>query len=139
MISFYAISSNIILDVLLDRQPFSKPAAYLMSKVERSELLGYVYATTITTIHYLISKNLGDAAAKQHIGSLLTLFEIAPVTRTVLESALSSKFKDFEDAVLHESTIHVGAKYIVTRNVCDFKCSMIPVFEPVELTNIIEN
>lgn len=57
--------TNIILDVLLDRQPFSEPAVQLMSKVEASEIQGFLCANTITTIHYLISKTLGNQAAKK--------------------------------------------------------------------------
>jgi len=57
----------------------------------------------------------------------------------VLEDALDNNFKDFEDAVLYESAVHSNVEYIVTRNVKDFKSSKIPVFEPVELIQIIEN
>ncbi|RMD94279.1 MAG: PIN domain-containing protein [Calditrichaeota bacterium] len=131
--------TNVILDVLLDREPFSEPAAQLMSKVEESEIQGFLCATTITTIHYLISRILGRNAAKKHIKSLLSLFEISPVTRTVLENALVNQFNDFEDSVLHESAVHSGAKYIVTRDTNDFKSSKIPVFEPIQFINIMKN
>ena len=50
--------TNVILDVLLDREPFAEAATYLMSKVEQSEIIGYLGATTITTIYYLLQKNL---------------------------------------------------------------------------------
>jgi len=122
--------TNVILDLLLDRDPFADAAAHLISKVERSEMIGFVCATTITTIHYLTAKALGSKAAVQHIDSLLALFEIAPVNRIVLEDALKSKFNDFEDAVIHASALHVGAEYIITRNSSDFKLSELPVFEP---------
>ena len=131
--------TNVILDVLLDRTPFVDDSAYLLSKVERSEIIGYVCATTITTIHYLATKALGPQVAAEHIGSLLSLFVIAPVNRLVLENALSLQFKDFEDAVLHEAALHVGAKYIVTRNSIDFKKARLPVFEPNEFINMIES
>jgi predicted nucleic acid-binding protein len=130
--------TNVILDVLLDRKPFSNNAAFLMSLVERSEIIGIVCATTITTIHYLASKSLGSQAASHHIQTLLALFVIAPVNRVVLEDAVKSKFKDFEDAVLHESAIHAGAEYIVTRNISDFKESKLPAFSPVDLISTIE-
>ena len=87
--------TNVILDVLLDREPFSDDASFLLSKVENSEIIGYICATTITTIHYLAAKVLGAQAASGHIRSLLSLFVIAPVNRVVLENALSSKFEDF--------------------------------------------
>jgi len=131
--------TNVILDVLIDRQPFSEPAVQLMLKVEKSEIQGFICATTIITIYYLISKTLGNIAAKKHIKSFMSLFEIAPVTRTVLENALTNQFNDFEDSVLHESAIHSGAEYIVTRNISDFKNSNIPVFEPVDLLKLIES
>ena len=131
--------TNVILDVLLDREPFSEDAAFLMSLVELSEIIGIICATTITTIHYLASKALGSQAASRHIQTLLALFVIAPVNRVVLEDAAKSKFKDFEDAVLHESAIHAGAEYIVTRNLADFKKSKLPTFSPVDLINSLES
>ena len=131
--------TNIILDVLLDREPFADDSSFLLSKVELSEIIGFVCATTITTIHYLATKTLGANAASRHIDALLSLFVIAPVNRLVLESAARSKFNDFEDAVLHESALHAGAKYIVTRNSIDFKRSQLPVFEPREFINMLES
>ena len=131
--------TNVILDVLLDRSPFADDAAYLLSKVEQSEIMGFVCATTITTIHYLATKALGSKSASLHIESLLSLFVIAPVNRLVLENAATSKFTDFEDAVLHEAALHAGAKYIVTRNSIDFKKSKLPVFEPKEFINVLES
>ena len=130
--------TNVIIDVLLDRKPFSNDAAFLLSLVERSEIIGFVCATTITTIYYLISKSLGSQAASRHIQTLLALFVIAPVNRVVLEGAVKSKFKDFEDAVLHESAIHTGAEYIVTRNISDFKQSKLPTFSPADLMSTLE-
>ncbi len=131
--------TNVILDVLLDRSPFADDAAYLLSKVEQSEIIGFVCATTITTIHYLATKALGSKTASLHINSLLSLFVIAPVNRLVLENATSPKFKDFEDAVLHEAALHAGAKYIVTRNSIDFKKAKLPIFEPKEFINALES
>lgn len=129
--------TNIILDVLLDREPFSSDASYLLSKVEQSEITGFICATTVTTIHYIVTKALGSQAASHHIQSLLSLFSIAPVNRIVLENAAASKFDDFEDAVLHEAACHAGAKYIVTRKIVDFKNSKLPVFQPAEFINIL--
>ena len=131
--------TNIILDLLLDRKPFSEHASYLMSKVERSEVNGYVCATTVTTIHYLLSKHLDKAKSKNSINSIMALFEVASVNRIVIENALNSKFIDFEDSVLHESARHAGAEYIITRNIKDFKNSKIPVYTPMEFLSMLES
>ncbi len=105
----------------------------LLAKVERSEIIGFVCATTITTIHSLTTKALGSKEASHYIDLLISLFVIAPVNRVVLERAIKSKFNDFEHAVIHESALIAGAQYIVTRNITDFKRSQLPVFEPSEL------
>ncbi len=130
--------TNVILDVLLDREPFVNDSAILLSMAERSEIIGYVCATTITTIHYLVEKSLGKNKAYHYVGSLISLFSIAPVNRVVLEKALKSEFKDFEDAVLYESAVLSSVQYIATRNISDFKKSTIPVFEPKELIGLLK-
>jgi len=129
--------TNIVLDVLLDREPFSTSAALLFSKVEKGELSGYLCATTITAIHYLIYKALGARHAQKHVGNLLSLFEIAPVNRAVLEGALQSGFADFEDAVIHEASIHAGVEALVTRDSGGFKRATIPVYSPDELLRVL--
>ena len=131
--------TNIILDVLLDRRPFSENASYLLSKVERSEINGLLCATTVTTIHYILSKYLDKEKAIASINSIMALFEVASVNRLVIENALESKFSDFEDSVLNESARHAGAEYIITRNIKDFAKSKIPAYTPTEFLIMIES
>jgi predicted nucleic acid-binding protein len=129
--------TNVILDVLLDREPFSTIVSQLLSKVEIGEISGYICATTVTTVHYLASKVVGADRAQQEIRKLLTLFEVAPVNRSVLESALTARFTDFEDAVVHEAALHIGAEGIVTRDIAGFKRAKVPVYSPEELSGIL--
>ena len=130
--------TNVVLDVLLNRQPFADDAAQLMSRVERSEINGFLCTTTVTTIHYLIEKALGAESAMQHIRLLLSLFEVAPVNRVVIESALERGFSDFEDAVIDEATCHSGAEYIITRNIRDFKNSSVPAYTPSGFIQVLD-
>ena len=125
--------TNVVLDVLLDRAPHAEVAVQLLSLVDTGRLEGVVCATTLTTIHYLASRAVGDVAAKRYVGELLALFDVACVDRPVLLSALGLDFADFEDAVLHESALAVGATAIVTRNGRDFANATLPVFDPSEL------
>lgn len=131
------LDTNILLDVLMDRTPFSDCAVELFSKVEDGTVIGYLCGTTITTVFYLASKSIGAARAQDEIKKLLTLFEVAPVNRHVLESALVADFTDFEDAVIHESACNVGADAIVTRNKKDFIKSRIPVYSSEEMAKIV--
>lgn len=131
--------TNVVLDLLLDREPWSAQAAELIARVERGQIEGSLGATTITTIHYLAAKVMGQAVARQEIRSLLALFMIAPVNRPVLDSALDLDITDFEDAVLYEAARHLGAEIIVTRNPRDFrKATGLTILSPQELTKILD-
>jgi predicted nucleic acid-binding protein len=129
--------TNVILDVLLERYPFSEPATILLSKVEKGEITGLVCATTLTTIYYLVSKALNRNKAGECIDLLLHLFEVASVNRVVIETAKTLNFKDFEDAVIYASALHSGCNCVVTRNLKDFPESEIPVFSPEELVKVL--
>jgi len=131
------LDTNIVLDVLIDRMPFADAAAELFSKVEDGTIIGYLCGNTITTVYYLAAKAVGAPRAHQEIRKLLSLFEVAPVNRYVLESALVAAFSDFEDAVIHEAACHIGAQAIVTRNQKDFKKCRVPVYSPEEIAKIL--
>lgn len=129
--------TNIVLDVLMDRLPHSDVAVELCSKVEDGTIIGYLCGTTITTVCYLAAKSVGAQRAQEEIRKLLSLFEVAPVNRAVIESALALDFNDFEDAVIYEAACHVGADAIVTRNQKGFKKSGIPVYSSDEMAKIL--
>ncbi len=131
------LDTNIVLDVLMDRMPFADAAMELFSKVENGSIIGYLSGTTVTTVYYLAEKTVGGSRAQEEIKKLLSLFEVAPVNRSVLEAALADDFSDFEDAVIHEAACHVGVEVIVTRNQKDFKKSRITVYSAEELVKIL--
>ena len=84
------IDTNIVLDVLLARQPFFAASANIFSLIERSEIEALLCATTMTTVDYLLGQTLSPSETNRALHSLLGLFEIAPVNRPVLDEALSA-------------------------------------------------
>jgi predicted nucleic acid-binding protein len=130
--------TNVVLDVMLDREPFAAVSADVLSRVEAGELIGCVCATTVTTIHYLATRAATAERALGEVRKILSLFEVAPVNRAVLESALELGFSDYEDAVLHEAARQIGAQAIVTRNPRHFKRASVPVFSPEELSRALD-
>lgn len=126
------LDTNVVLDLLLDRAPFATAAAALFDRVESGAIDGLLCAATLTTVQYLAARSIGRTASVQAIRDLLTLFEVAPVHRSVIERALVSPITDFEDAVLAESAALAGAQAIVTRNARDFRPGALPVYTPDE-------
>ena len=129
--------TNIVLDLLLNREPFAEHAQSLFEKVESGKVDGYIAATTVTTLDYLLSKSLSAKEATHIIKKLIKLFEVAPVNRLILEDALDSGFSDFEDAVLHAAAIHCGVQAIVTRDEKGFSKAKLAIYSPEELRNAL--
>ena len=132
------VDTNVVLDVLLERRPFSEAAAQVFALVEESRIEGFLCATTLTTVDDLLGQALAPAKAREALQRLLNLFEIAPVNRPVLEQALRSGIADFEDAVLEQAGRLVAVDAITTRNVRDFGKSTITVFDPLELISTVK-
>ena len=130
--------TNVILDVMLLRNPFYKSATLLLAEAERKKVKGFVCSTTVTTIHYLVEKAKGRKVALSQIENLLKIFQVSQVDKSCLESALSSKIKDFEDAVLNESAYRERIDGIVTRNIKDFQASKLTIYNPEELLKILK-
>ena len=126
------LDTNVVLDVLLDREPFIKAAVDIFCLVEGSRIEALLCATTITTINYLLIQSLPASKARDALRKLISLFEIATVNRPVIERAIVSKIKDFEDAVLDAAGQMAGVDSVVTRNTKDFAGSVLKIFEPNE-------
>lgn len=129
--------TNVLVDFLLDRIPFSEPASELLSRADRGEIQGFACATSFTTIFYLARKAVGLSSACEHVEALLSILDVAPVSRPTLEGAMSSPISDFEDAVIVESARQVNAQVILTRDEKGFRGASIPVQSPSSLLAIL--
>ena len=127
--------ANILLDVLLEREPHVDVATRLVALVDNGHIEGSICATAVTALYYVGATDLGRRRAHDEVRTLLAVFDVAPaVGRDVLQRALADDgFSDFEDAVAHEAAHAAGVSAIVTRNGRDFAKATLPVFEPHEL------
>lgn len=129
--------TNVVLDVLQDREPFADAASALFDEVNAGTVTGLLGATTVMTLFYLLEKSVGRAVALRKVRALLGRFDGASVRRGVLEDALDLGFSDFEDGVLHEAGRGAGAEAVVTRNVDDFRGGALTVYTPDELLALL--
>lgn len=128
------LDTNIIVDLIADRPPFSKYAIELFSLAENNKIKLYTSSHSLATTHYLLKKYIEEKELRVILHNLLEFITIIPVDLDVLRKSLNSNHKDFEDAVqiYCASTIN-GMEYIVTRNIKDFKNSEIPALLPNEI------
>ena len=127
------IDTNVVLDFLLQREPFFQKAERLFQAISNGQVVGYVTATTLTDIFYIARRHTQSLdKAKQAVSETLTAMVICPVDRGILESALDSDYADFEDAIQIFSAVAQGLHAIVTRNAKDFSGSPLPIYSPTD-------
>ena len=124
------VDVNVILDVVAKREPHYAASARVWAAIEVGRAKGIIAAHGVTTLYYLISRQLGPKSANVIIGELLSVFEVATVDGGVLVAALALGWPDFEDAVQMTAAASAGADYLVTRNVRDFKSGVVSVVTP---------
>ena len=128
------IDTNIVLDFLLQREPFFQDAELLFQAIDAGQLIGYVTATTLTDIFYISRKHTRSVEqARQAVLETLTAMVICPIDRAVLESAFNSGLVDFEDAVQIFGAVAQRLDAILTRDNKGFLSSPIPVLSIQEL------
>lgn len=124
------IDTNVILDVLLDREPHLKSSKALWVAMEKGLAEGFLSPHALTTIHYLIGRGQNSGTAKRAVASLLRVFQVAAVNHVVIREALEIPSPDFEDAVTAAAARAAGCDFIVTRDPKGFRGSPVRVLSP---------
>jgi len=124
--------SDVLLDVLSQRQPFVIASAQALNTVTQEQVQGYVSGHAVTNIFYILRRQIGSEAARELLSRLLQRIQVASVTDEVIRQALQSSIADFEDAVTSAAANVAGLEMIVTRNTSDFVTSSVPAVMPEE-------
>ena len=128
------IDTNIVLDLLEKRTDFFEEAQELFTLADKKRVKLYVSALTIANAHFLLYKHL-KLEARKVLGKFKVLVDVLPVDDKILELALVSDFKDFEDAIQYYTAIENDVDLIITRNKKDFKNVKLPILTAREYLN----
>ena len=128
---------NVLLDVLLQRDPWAEPAANLLTQIERGEAEGFVAGHTLTTVHYVVSRARDQQLAAAAVTDLLRFMELIPVEKVDFSQALVLPMDDFEDAVQAAAALKIGVDYIVTRDEKGFGGLSIPSVNSGEILSLL--
>ena len=126
------IDTNIVLDVLLNRDGFNRSATALWVACETGNIRGVVSAITLNNAYFVCSKLLGRAKALEAVRLTLAVFKPIALDDKILRLAVASPGKDFEDAIQLYSALEARAFCIITRNARDFPNGMIRLLSPEE-------
>ena len=125
------IDTNVVLNVLLRREPFSETAAEVLNPTQRDDVREYVSASAITDIYYIANKQLKDRAAVRNLlERLLKIVSVAAVSEQEIRNALNLTWADFEDSVQYSVALLNEMDGIVTRNPDDYQEANMRIWLP---------
>jgi predicted nucleic acid-binding protein len=127
------LDTNVIIDYALERQPFWQHSEQVFLLVEQQQLVGYVSASTFGDLYYIIRKQRGHDWTLDFLIRLAQFCQVATVNQTVITTALTAQFKDFEDAIQYAAALDSQVDVIVTRNPKDFVVNTPRVLTPDRL------
>ena len=121
------IDSDIILDLLAERDLFYDNAAKIFTLAYEKKIVLYTTATVLANVFYILRKIKGNEEAKRKLKNLRLLVHILPINENITDMALDSKFTDFEDALQYFTARENNVLAILTRNTKDYKVKDITV------------
>lgn len=121
------LDTNIVIDFLGERANFYQPAAKILTLADQKKIEIYTSPTSISNTYYLLSRFENTKIALEKIRKFKVLCSISMMDDEVIEKAINSNFKDFEDAMQYFSALASNCDLIVTRNEKDFKNALLPV------------
>lgn len=133
------LDTNILIDLLADRVPFSKFAIEIFDLAERKQLQLYTSSHSYATTHYLLKKYIAEKELRALLYALLDFVKLIPIDISIIKKSLLSNHRDLEDAIQIFAANSIAAMdFIITRNLKDFKDTGIPVLAPDEFIQHIK-
>lgn len=138
MVSKILIDTNVLIDYILEREPFFDDAMRVISSCIDGSVKGYIAAHSISNMFFILRKDFTIKERREILSNLCTIFEVEGIDKSKLMLALSNeKFSDFEDCLQMECAKRRGVDYIVTRNIADFTLSEIEAVLPSEYLKLL--
>ena len=134
------LDTNVIIDFLADRKPFSVSAAGIFNYAVLGKIKLYISAVSYNNIYYILRQSFSNTETIKLLDELSQMTEIADVTKAIIKNSLKSDLRDFEDAIQYNCALSLKKiDFIVTRDTKDFKKSVLPIMNPEEALILIES
>jgi predicted nucleic acid-binding protein len=127
------LDTNVILDFLDTARPEHSTAVALITTLVGSGTDLGVAATSLKDIYYILTRTVGEPAARQAITTLSQAMSVLAVDATTCADALSSDEPDFEDGLIRAAAEVWQANWIISRDHAAFAASPVPKAAPAVL------
>ncbi len=131
MVNKILIDTNVLIDYLLEREPFFDDAKEVILSCAEGNVKGCIAAHSISNMFFILRKDYNAKERRDVLFNICSIFDVEGIDKAKLLAGLSNEdFTDFEDCLQMECAKSYGADYIVTRNVADYSVSEVKAIEP---------
>lgn len=125
------VDTNVLLDYLLEREPYFEDAKEVILSCIDGNVKGCIAAHSISNIFFILRKDYSAKERREVLSNLYRIFDVEGIDKAKLLAGLANEdFSDFEDCLQMECAKSYGAEYIVTRNVSDYDTSVVGAIMP---------
>jgi predicted nucleic acid-binding protein len=134
------LDTDVILDLLFERDPFNKNANTIFKDIENGSFTGYTSPVILANIYYISSNIKNKKTALKNIRKICSLLKLSSVDQKITDNVLANnEIKDFEDYLQLYSAIEIGTDFLITRNKKDFpKNDLIKIIGSDEFVELME-
>ena len=133
------VDADIVMDLLTKREGFFEYAAEVFTFGDKELAFINVSSLTIANVYYLLSRQYDSRKAWQIVQEFRIMVHVKSVDSKIIDLALSSNFKDFEDAIQYFTAIENGCELLLTRNLKDYKEAQIPIMTAESYIHLFES
>jgi predicted nucleic acid-binding protein len=129
------VDTIIVIDLLQKREEFFEEAQELFTLADKKQVKLFISSLTIANTHFLLSRYYNSNDTSKILSKFKVLVEVLPLDNKIIDLALTSDLKDFEDAIQFYTAIEHNTDIIITRNKKDFKKQSLPILTAKEYLN----
>lgn len=133
------IDTNVVVDLIAKREPFENDSRLVINLCEKGIVTGLISTLTICTLSYIMRKFIAQEKLRQSLRDLRNILKPVELSVPIIDKAIDSPMRDFEDAVQFYTAVYSQADYIITRNLKHFPQNDIPILTPTAFLEMEEN
>jgi predicted nucleic acid-binding protein len=126
------VDTDVLLDVALDRKAFVDESSAVLEWCQQTPGSALIAWHTVSNIYYMLRVARSDAKGREFVADLLSFTDVCSGGTEAVRRALTMRLGDFEDALQITAAISGGAHCVITRNVIDYRNSVIQPLTPSE-------
>jgi predicted nucleic acid-binding protein len=133
------VDADVILDLLLAREPFFGAAAHLFLLIEDGQVEGFTSPVVFANLFYMLRQGRPVSDSFAALRKLRLLLGVVAVSEKTVDRALTSSLSDFEDAMQYYTAVAYKLDAFVTRNKKDYRDPELPILDAAECVQWVEH